>query len=91
MAKIYGTIELKDGRWALTADPHVLIRVKQVFGRVSKGEFGTVHLMNSPETCRDLEWFCQRYPLEVISKDVASQDYIGIHTESFHIDSFRKI
>lgn len=51
--------------WVIKAAPHILIRVKRVFERVAKNEFGSVGLADTPENCRELEWFIQRYPLDV--------------------------
>ena len=50
--------------WQITAEPHVMIRLKAVLKRINAGEFGTVRIKNSDEVCRDLEWFIARYPLE---------------------------
>jgi hypothetical protein len=54
-----------DRKWEIRCDPHVRIRLKRVFGRVDKGQFDVVTLTDSPETCRELMWFCERYPLEI--------------------------
>ena len=59
------TLRFEDGWWLLTAEPHVMLRAKRVFGKVSKGEFGTVKISDTVENARDLEWFCTRYPIEV--------------------------
>ncbi len=64
--KTYGRIYLNgNGHWHIEAEPHILLRLRRVFERVSKGQFGTVMLANTPENSRDLEWFIQRYPLIV--------------------------
>ena len=55
-----------EGHWAIKAEPHIMLRLKRVFERVSKGDYGTAHLANTPENCRDLLWFIQRYPLDVV-------------------------
>lgn len=64
-----GTATLsQDGRWwAVEAQPHVLLRLKRVFGRANKRDHGIVRLEATPENSRDLEWFAARYPLEVRS------------------------
>lgn len=64
-----GTATLSlDGRWwAVEAQPHVLMRLKRVFGRANKHDHGVVRLEATPENSRDLEWFAARYPLEVRS------------------------
>lgn len=64
--KTYGRLYLNgDGKWHIEAEPHILLRLRRVFERVSKSEFGTVTLANTPENSRDLQWFIQRYPLVV--------------------------
>lgn len=70
LTKSYGTVMLKEGQWHIQAEPHVMIRLKAVLGRVNKNAFGTVTIADSPEVCCDLEWFAQRYPLEVQNLDV---------------------
>jgi superfamily II DNA or RNA helicase len=71
----FGTAELlKDSEgvhhWQVTAEPHVMIRLKNIIGRINKASIGTVTVRNSPEVCRDIEWFCQRYPLEIKQPDI---------------------
>ena len=44
--------------------PHVAMRFKRVFPKVGKGRVGVLTLSMTPENCRDLEWFVERYPLE---------------------------
>lgn len=62
----YGRLYLNgNGTWYVEAQPHVLLRLKRVFERVPKGAFGRVPLANTPENCRDLLWFMDRYPLQV--------------------------
>ena len=85
--KTYGTMELiRDEKgevvWRIQAEPHAMIRLKNVIARVNKVLLGTVFVRNSPEVCRDLEWFVQRYPLRVLGKaeavgDGANGDALG--------------
>lgn len=79
--RTFGTIcFLPDAkRWALTAEPHVAIKLKRVFGRVGN-QFGKIHLEDSEEICRDLSWFTSRYPLEI---DPKSADHMKRGAESF--------
>lgn len=67
--KTVGTATLKKSIWEIEAQPHALIRLKRLFGRAAK-EHGKVRLKNTEEVCRDLVWFCQRFPLEVTPRDV---------------------
>lgn len=63
----YGTatLDAKKGRWRLEVEPHVAIRLKRVFGSLARGKTGPITLPHSPETCRDLLWFSDRYPLDI--------------------------
>ncbi|HEX3800268.1 MAG TPA: DEAD/DEAH box helicase [Verrucomicrobiae bacterium] len=63
--KTYGEMSLVEGSWQIKADPHVMLRLKNVIGRFAKHQFGTLTVKNSPEICRDLEWFTGRYPLRI--------------------------
>lgn len=44
-----------------------MMRLKQCIGKVNKHQHGTVRLKDSPEVCRDLEWFTGRFPLVNVS------------------------
>jgi SNF2 family DNA or RNA helicase len=64
--KTYGKMQIsKDGKsvW-LRFVPHVAMRFKRVFTKVNKGAVGSLNLSMTPENCRDLEWFLERYPVE---------------------------
>lgn len=62
--KTYGTFGLGERGWVISADPHVLLRMKRVFNKIDKGQFGAVVLSDTTENCRDLVWFMDRYPLD---------------------------
>jgi SNF2 family DNA or RNA helicase len=51
--------------WVIEAQPHVVMRLKRLFSRVDKGQHGEVLLADSPEVCRELLWFSERFPLEI--------------------------
>lgn len=55
----------------IDAEPHVVLKLKRVFPKVSRRHHGTIRLTYTAETARDLEWFIQRYPL-VAANDEAS-------------------
>jgi SNF2 family DNA or RNA helicase len=69
--KTYGTLQyIADRRkWAVRCEPHVMLRLKRVFGKVENWQRLGVLLHDSPENARDLEWFVERYPLQVIGAD----------------------
>lgn len=50
--------------WCVTCEPHVNTRLKRVFKR-AKQTRKFVYLSATEEVSRDLEWFLQRYPMEV--------------------------
>ncbi|WP_439126125.1 MAG: SNF2-related protein (plasmid) [Pseudomonas rhizophila] len=64
----YGKLSLTDGKrqWLLEGlAPHVAIRLKQIFPRVSKTQVDRFTFPNDLEHCSDLEWFASRYPLDI--------------------------
>jgi SNF2 family DNA or RNA helicase len=67
--KTYGKLRLvasgNASFWEFEAQPHVNIRLKQVFGRIDKQQYGRIRIQNTPETCRDVQWFCERFPMEM--------------------------
>jgi SNF2 family DNA or RNA helicase len=66
--RTYGTLRLHKDRWELTAEPHVMIIAKRMFAQASGRKYKTLRLSNTPEVCRDLDWFVSRYPLELLSE-----------------------
>lgn len=60
--KSYGRIWLSNGKWNIETEPHIQIRLKRVFGSVQRVTQGALTISNTPEHCRDLQWFCDRYP-----------------------------
>lgn len=69
--RFYGTLSLRPvmGLWVIDAEPHVHMRAKRVFGKLSRQQAGILTLSHSIETCRDLEWFTDRYPLAMTDGD----------------------
>jgi SNF2 family DNA or RNA helicase len=61
----YGTIKLVRKTWVINCEPHVRIRLKSLFPKVDKKQYDHIALTDTPEICRELLWFCQRYPMEV--------------------------
>lgn len=60
----------KGAFWRLTAEPHVLIRVRRVLAKVKKSA-GAIYVNDSPESCVDLRWICQRWDLDLSDGDRA--------------------
>jgi SNF2 family DNA or RNA helicase len=70
--KTYGKIYLSDNRWIIPeAEPHVIMRLKSVFRRVPTHLPPPYHFENTSEQCADLQWFMQRYPLDISEEDLA--------------------
>lgn len=65
MSRTYGRIAWEDGRWLISCEAHVMIRLKRFFAGIDKGEHGTVRLKDNPANARDLEWFLERFPMAV--------------------------
>lgn len=66
----YGTVRHGAGYWQIRCEPQVRGRFKRVFPRVSQHAGDGILLSDSPENTRDLEWFLERYPMEVSDPDV---------------------
>jgi SNF2 family DNA or RNA helicase len=63
--KTYGRMALNNDRWILSnLEPHVAIRLKNIFKKIPKSSVGPFEFVNTAEVCADLEWFTARYPLE---------------------------
>ncbi len=59
----------KGQSWLISCEPHVTIRLKRVFGKISKHSQGIHALTDTMENARDLEWFLQRYPMKMQDGD----------------------
>jgi superfamily II DNA or RNA helicase len=59
-----GELAYSSGNWLIKAEPHILMKLKGVFGRVEKYKLGIVQVTHTPEICYDLKWFMQRYPFK---------------------------
>jgi len=68
--KTYGQLLHRKGSWIIETEPHVIIRLRRVFQRISKpkpieGETKQmICLTDTLETSRELEWFLTRFPLK---------------------------
>lgn len=62
---LYGMVARERGFWTIKAEPHVRAKLKRVFPRAPQAAGDVIRISDSPENARDLEWFLQRYPMEV--------------------------
>jgi SNF2 family DNA or RNA helicase len=51
--------------WEIVCQPHVAIQLKRVFAKIDTFEFGVHHLSATPENSNNLQWFLQRWPMDV--------------------------
>ncbi len=67
MQTTYGTLLYSAaGRiWRVICEPQVRARMKRVFPRVQQHAAAHIDLSATPENSRELQWFTQRYPLEM--------------------------
>lgn len=72
--RTYGAISLDsaENRWVISAcEPHVAIKMKQLFPRIPRSGPTPYNLDNTLENCRELEWFLTRYPFEISDDDLS--------------------
>jgi SNF2 family DNA or RNA helicase len=56
--------------WVIQCEPHVTMRLKRVFSKISKHSQGQHLLTDTVENARDLQWFIDRYPMELSAADL---------------------
>jgi hypothetical protein len=68
--KHYGELLRQDGAWLVrNVPPHVAIRLKANFPRIAKSDTNNFKFPDIPIICADLEWFLNRYPMEMTAAD----------------------
>jgi len=88
--KTYGTLKLHGDKWLLNADPHIHLRAKRVFGRMRSEKQDVLWLSHSNEVCRDLDWFLERYPLDISNNDRRIL-HLGSKAHRDHIQSLEEL
>lgn len=72
MKRTYGTIRrlpTNDG-WVIgEVEPHVALRLKQIFPVIKKTDRAPFNLYGGPQLDADLDWFMIRYPLQISDAD----------------------
>lgn len=66
--KNYGSIVFDDhtNKWKIvSAEPHICIRLKNIFQKINKAQSLPFEFAHTPENCHDLLWFMERYPLSI--------------------------
>jgi len=69
--KTFGELKISKDRktWILDCEPHIVMRLKRVFPKVSRKAHGSIRVTNTIDTCRELDWFMSRYPLVMSDAD----------------------
>lgn len=68
--RTYGKIAYAPtGKWVINAEPHVNLRLKDLFRAVAKNQQAGLKLSDTPQACKDIAWFLTRYPLEISPAD----------------------
>lgn len=67
--RFYGQVTIKKSQLLIACEPYVTIRLKRVFPKLATHSQGVHKLHLTPETARDLDWFMERYPLEISADD----------------------
>jgi hypothetical protein len=65
----YGSLSYvaEERKWMVQCAPHAAIMLKRVFGKINTSDHKFFLLSDTLENCRQLQWFMQRYPLEIKS------------------------
>ncbi len=69
--RTYGSMSWTGSAWSLDVEPHVAIRLKQIFPSINKTARTPFTLAGGPRLGADLKWFTDRYPLKISTEDVA--------------------
>jgi SNF2 family DNA or RNA helicase len=78
----YGAVDYSGDTWTVSdLKPHVSIRFKGVFKGIQFGATPPFNLRDRPDLAVDLDWFMQRYPLELTDR---AQTRLGeqLHTHA---------
>lgn len=70
--KSFGSLDYQKGQWLIEAEPHVALRLKRIFPKISRRSHGVLKISDSPDAAREIEWFCERFPLEPVSAEVGN-------------------
>jgi len=70
--RTYGALQSHGDGWKITkAEPHVCVRMKNIFQGIGKTETLPFRLSGEPIVTADLHWFLSRYPMAMTDTDKA--------------------
>lgn len=67
---LYGNITYAGSQWLIAGEPFVKTRLKRLFPRAPQQAADVIRISATPENTRDLQWFLQRYPMQVDRPDM---------------------
>lgn len=73
----YGSVSKSDRYWLIICEPQVRARLKRVFPRAPQSAADSISLLATAENSRELQWFLQRYPMEMSSPDIEALDRLS--------------
>jgi SNF2 family DNA or RNA helicase len=79
--RLYGKVTLSGRQWVIETEPQVALRLKRVFSKIRKAQYDQLTLSANPENTRELNWFLQRYPMEM---DAADRERLEELTQEHH-------
>ena len=73
--RTYGsaTYNKRNQCWDLVVEPHIAIKLKRVFAKIDTWQYGKQSISATPENCRDLQWFIERYPLDIFPFELLAE------------------
>ncbi len=66
--RFYGTIEKKEDRWIIEAEPQAMELIRRVFKSTVSESAGKAILPNNKRLNGEINWFMMRYPLKITNK-----------------------
>jgi SNF2 family DNA or RNA helicase len=69
--------------WEISAPPHVMMRLKNVFPKIDKRKISPVTLANTPDNTRDIQWFSERFSMRAFDEESREALLVGV-------DAFRQ-
>lgn len=89
--RTYGTLVYENNDWVITElEPHAIIKLKSIFSGIKITSKPPFHFKDKLDTVMDLDWFMQRYPLNM-DIEVHNKLKIKKHMYEKKINSYEKI
>ncbi|WP_072389748.1 SNF2-related protein [Hyphomicrobium sp. CS1GBMeth3] len=70
LKRTYGRAWHENGGWWLDVEPHVALRLKELFRSVPRTARSPFRIEGDAQTDADLAWFMERYPLDISLADL---------------------